>query len=258
VIPTIRVAASAEEMAWMAAERFVKAAEDAIIATGRFAVALSGGSTPRQLYSVLANETVAGRIDWTKTHILFADERCVPADHPDSNFGMVCKTLLDRVPIPYENIHRMAGEKDPAEAADEYDRLLAEGFSRGLDLVLLGVGEEGHTASLFPGTEALGVTDRRCVQNYVPKLSAWRLTLTASYINQAFEVMVLVAGKAKADIAQQALEGLVGPPRLPIQMIQPKSGRLTWVMDVEAAAMDQEEDVESGDGDIADGSEGLG
>ena len=252
MIPTIRVAATTEELAWQVAERLASAAEGAVVATGRFVVALSGGSTPQTLYGVLA-EHFAEKVPWEKTHILFADERCVPPDHPDSNFGMVCRLLLDRVGVDYQRVHRMAGEKDPAEAADEYQRLLEADFGRGLDLVLLGMGEDGHTASLFPDTQALQERERLCVANYVPKLSAWRLTLTAGYINRAFEVIAMVAGQAKAAVTEQALAGMGGPARLPIQLIQPEGGRFTWMMDAAAAGMDnpaEAEDSELGlDGD---------
>lgn len=225
------------------------AADDAIAATGRFVVALSGGSTPERLFKLLAADPFAGQMKWAKTHILFADERCVPPDNKDSNFGMACRLLLDHVQIPYENIHRMAGEKDPAEAAAEYDRLLNEQYPKGADLVLLGMGEDGHTASLFPGTEALKVQDRLCVANFVPRLDSWRLTMTLPYLNRSFEVMVLVSGKAKAELADRALVGMALPPEFPVQMVQPASGRLVWMMDVEAAGMDEEGD---------EAAEGLG
>ena len=242
MIPTIRVASSLEDLTRQAAERFVKSAGDAVVATGRFAVALSGGSTPQALFTLLASDQFVHQVDWSKLHVLFSDERCVPADHAQSNFGTACRLLLDQVHVPYENIHRMAGETDPKAAADEYEKILAAHYDNGLDMVLLGMGDDGHTASLFPGTEAMAATDRRCVANYVLKLSSWRLTLTAGYINRAFEVVVLVAGRSKAKMAAKVLEGMAGHPEFPIQQISPISGRMLWLMDAEAAGMDMEED----------------
>jgi 6-phosphogluconolactonase len=184
---------------------------------------------------------------------LFVDERCVPADDPQSNFGMVCRTLLDHVPVPYGQIHRVAGEKEPAQAAADYERLLLEAFPKGPDLVLLGMGADGHTASLFPGTDALAVTDRMFVANYVPQISAWRLTMTVAYLNRAFDTLVLVSGASKAEMVNEVLVGMGQPARYPIQRIQPASGRLVWMMDAPAAGMDAEEDFadesESGERD---------
>lgn len=249
MMPTIRVAASVDEQAWQAAQRVVQAADDAVVATGRFVVSFSGGHTPEPLFKLLAGE-FSEKVPWDKVHVLFTDERCVPADHPDSNFGMACRALLDHVPLPYANIHRMAGEQDPQAAADEYDQLLQQQFARGPDLVILGIGEEGHTASLFPNTTALTEKTRACVANHVPKLNAWRLTMTASYINRAFEVLVLANGKGKAPAVQTALEGLASPTDCPIRLIEPAGGRMVWLLDAEAAGMDADEDAaDDGAGD---------
>lgn len=237
MIPTIRVFADPEELAWQVAQRFAKAAEDAVVTTGRFAVALSGGSTPQTLFRILAKD-FASKVPWGQTHILFVDERCVPPEHAESNFGAACRLLLDHVDVDYQKVHRMAGERDPAAAAEEYDRLLQEQFGAGMDLILLGMGEDGHTASLFPGTEAVQEQQRLCVANYVPRLSAWRLTMTARYINRAFEVVAMVTGAAKAGIVDEALAGMGAPAQLPIQLVQPASGRFLWMMDAAAAGMD--------------------
>lgn len=236
MIPAIRVASSPEELAHQAAERIVRASADAMVATDRFVIALSGGSTPRRLFELLAADYVT-KIQWAKVHVLFVDERCVPPDHADSNFGMACRTLLDHVPIAYENIRRMPGEQDPQQAADAYEQLLREEYARGVDLALLGMGEDGHTASLFPQTPALQERGRLCVANYVEKLSAWRLTMTAEYLNRAFEVLVLVEGAKKAPVVARVLEGGMRPGDLPIQLISPVSGRLIWLMDSQAAGM---------------------
>ncbi len=238
VVPTIRVAPNRSELAQQAAQRVAAAADEAVAATGRFVLALSGGKTPQELFRLLASD-FATKIPWDKTHVLFADERCVPADHPDSNFGAACRLLLDHVNIAYTQVHRMAGEKDPRAAAAEYDALLADGYPNGPDLLLLGIGEDGHTASLFAGSAALAERERCCVANYVDRLAAWRLTMTAPYMNRAFEVLVLAAGKEKAGIIQDALEG--EPGRLPIQLIGPASGRFVWLLDAESAGMNEDE-----------------
>jgi 6-phosphogluconolactonase len=149
----------------------------------------------------------------------------------------------------------MMGEKDPAEAANEYNQLLNDKYARGLDLVLLGMGEDGHTASLFPDTEALQVKDRLCVANFVPKFNSWRLTMTAPYLNRAFETLVLLAGKAKAQVANRVLEGASLPMQYPIQLIQPATGKLVWMMDAQAAGMDEDEPTDEANGGLADEDE---
>jgi 6-phosphogluconolactonase len=148
--------------------------------------------------------------------------------------------MLDRVPIKSQNVHRMPGEIDPQQAAMQYGQLLKDKFGDGgLDVILLGMGDDGHTASLFPGTAALNETHHRCVANFVPKLNAWRLTMTAPFINRAAEVIILVADAAKAKRVAEVLEGPRDPQRLPIQLIQPDPGRLLWIMDRAAAGMDK-------------------
>jgi 6-phosphogluconolactonase len=162
----------------------------------------------------------------------------VPPDHEDSNYRMARIALLSEVPIPGDNIYRMRGEIDAEQAAIEYGKMLKEKFAdAGPDLILLGMGEDGHTASLFPGTPALKETKHRCVSNYVDKLGAWRITLTAPFINRADEVLVLVSGTGKASKVTEVLEGPREPERLPIQLIDPASGKMTWLLDVAAAGM---------------------
>lgn len=225
-----------------AAERIVRAAN----AVEHFSLTLSGGTTPKMLYALLASEPYRSRIDWPNVEIFFADERCVPPDHADSNFGMINETLLSKVPIPQENIHRMRGELEPNEAAKEYGEMLKEKFPStgsgqagegGLEMILLGMGDDGHTASLFPRTEALKETKHRCVSNFVPKLNAWRLTLSAPFINRAADVMILVTGAGKTKVLSEVLEGPRDPDRLPVQLIEPSDGRLTWLIDVDAAGI---------------------
>jgi len=166
----------------------------------------------------------------------------VPPDHKDSNYRMAREALLSKVPIPGDNVYRMAGERDPNTAAREYGQMLKEKFGDGgIDLVLLGMGDDGHTASLFPETEALDETKHRCVANFVPKLNTWRLTLTAPFINRSAQVILLVSGASKAQRLQEVLEGAPDPRRLPVQLIKPASGRLTWLVDAAAAGMTGEE-----------------
>lgn len=235
--PTIRVFPSVNEVAASAAELIAHQAGLAAAEDRDLTLALSGGSTPHTLFRLLATDPWTARINWQRVQVLFADERCVPAAHPDSNFGAACRLLLDPVGIPYQNIHRMPGEKDPHLAADEYETLLASRFADGLDLILLGMGEDGHTASLFPNTEALAATGRRCVANFVPRLGAWRLTLTADYINLARQVVMMVAGAAKSKVLTRVLEGPAMPEELPAQRIRPLSRQMLWMLDAAAAGM---------------------
>jgi len=238
-----------------AAERFVTIAREAIAAQGRFTVALSGGATPRPLYSLLASEAYRARIEWDRLSVFWGDERCVPPDHPDSDFGMARDLLLSKAPIPAGNVHRMRGEIDPEQAASEYEQIIrrevpaAPGSPPGLqdspgpgqadspviDLILLGMGADGHTASLFPGTPALHERTRLVVADYVPKLSAHRLTFTPKLINAAAHVTFLVVGADKAGTLRAVLEGEFRPDVLPAQIVRPVNGKLTWLVDRAAA-----------------------
>ncbi len=240
-IPTIRVLPTALELAAGVAEMIASRAALAIQQERDLTLALSGGSTPQTLFRILATDAWTRRINWQRVQVLFADERCVPAAHADSNFGAACRLLLDPVGIPYQNIHRLAGEKDPKLAADEYENLLAKRFPDGLDLILLGMGDDGHTASLFPHTEALAAAGRRCVANFVPRLNVWRLTLTADYINSAQQVVMMVTGSTKSKTLARVLEGPAMPDELPAQRIHPLSRQLTWMLDAAAAGMFDEE-----------------
>ena len=236
--PEIKVVPDAVEVAHEAAERFIAAANRAADEGRRFSVALAGGSTPKALYELLATDAYRSRIDWARVEVFFGDERTVPPDHKDSNYRMARETLLSKVPIPGDNVYRMAGERDPNLAAKEYGQVLKEKFGEGgLDLVLLGMGDDGHTASLFPDTAALDETKHRCVANFVPKLNTWRLTLTAPFINRAREVILLVSGAGKAARLHEVLEGGPDPRRLPVQLIRPEEGRHTWIVDAAAAGM---------------------
>jgi 6-phosphogluconolactonase len=237
----IKVLPDAAAVAHEAAERVVAAAKRAADEGRTFSIALAGGSTPNALYELLASDAYKSRIDWPKVEVFFGDERNVPPDHKDSNYRMARQALLSRVPIPADNVYRMAGELPDEQAAKEYGQLLKEKFGDGgLDMVLLGMGDDGHTASLFPETEALDERKHRAVANHVPKLNASRITLTAPFINRAREVIILVAGDSKAKRVQEVLEGPRDPRRLPVQLIEPAEGTLTWLLDAGAAGMREE------------------
>lgn len=233
----IDVVADIEVLAAHAAEHIVAAAAHAVERSGTFSFVLSGGSTPKRLYELLASDACRGRIDWSHVEIFFGDERTVPPDSPESNFHTANVTFLSKMPIPPRNIHRMRGEIDPNEAAVEYGRLLQARFGEtgGPDLTLLGMGDDGHTASLFPGTEALKQTHHRCVANYVPKFATWRMTMTAPFLNRSGLVLILVSGLRKAPVLQQVLHGPPNPQTFPVQMIAPAGGRLIWIVDRPAA-----------------------
>lgn len=234
--PQIKVLPTPEALAAYAAAQIVEAAQVAVELDGQFSLVLAGGATPKALYQILATDDYRTQIDWTRVHVYFGDERCVPPDHPDSNYRMASESLLSKIPIPGDNIYRIRGEIDPEQAATEYGQLLKERFGDGgPDLILLGMGDDGHTASLFPNTKALQETRHRCVSNYVEKLNAWRITVTAPFINRAKRVLILVAGANKAARVQEVLEGSPDPQRLPIQLIQPAN--LTWLLDSQAAGM---------------------
>lgn len=232
VLPTL--AAVAEE----GARVFIEAARRCIERADRFTVALSGGSTPKPLYELLASEPFAAQVSWAKVEVYFTDERCVPPGHEQSNYRLAEELLLGVVPIPAGQVYRMRGEIDPQTAARDYGRLLKDRFeSGGVDLAILGMGEDAHTASLFPGTAALGEMEHRCVANYVEKLSAWRLTLSPMFLNRSGQTLVLVTGARKSATVQRVLEGEFDPQQVPIQLINPPAGQVTWLLDAEAAGM---------------------
>ncbi|MBI1745915.1 MAG: 6-phosphogluconolactonase [Acidobacteria bacterium] len=239
----ISVCRDLEQLSRRAAHQWARWADEFVMAKGRFTVALSGGSTPRALYARLAGEPFRDCVPWSKVHLFWGDERCVPPDHGDSNYGMVKEALLSKVPIPPENIHRMPGErKDPVRAAFEYEQTLAEFFNLSrtelprFDLILLGLGEDGHTASLFPGTVVLHERKRLAAAPYVEKLHTYRLTLTPPVLNHAANILFMVSGEAKATILREVLEGEYQPEQRPAQLIRPTPERLLWMIDRAAAS----------------------
>jgi 6-phosphogluconolactonase len=235
------IVSSPEELNRVAAEEFVRVGRAAIGNQGRFAVALSGGNTPRGVYSLIADK-YGDALPWNQVFIFFGDERHVPPDHPESNYGMANETLLSRVPIPAENISRIPAELPAGEAARHYEERLRNffGLSDGewprFDLILLGMGDDGHTASLFPGTTALEERARLVVANHVDKLQTDRITLTFPVLNHAAEVAFLIAGAGKAEVL-----GRVFSPgsraEFPIQRVRPVNGRVLWILDKEAARL---------------------
>ena len=243
----IEVCRDAEALATAAAERFVALAAEAIERQGRFAVALSGGSTPKALYSRLAHSDDAMRVEWDRVHIFFGDERCVPPDNPDSNYHMAREALLNRIPIPRHCVHRMRGEVDPLAAAQEYEETLIGFFNsrpdekaRGkprFDLILLGLGENGHTASLFPGSTAVREEWRWVLAVNPEGVPQWRLTLTPVVLNAAANVIFLVSGEAKRERLREVLEGPYVPDDLPAQIVNPTDGSLRWMVDEAAAGI---------------------
>ena len=225
------------------AERFVSISERALAARGRFVICLAGGSTPRGVYELLTTQEYTSQIDWNNAYIFWGDERSVPPESVDSNARMARETLLNHVPVPVNHIYRIHGELPPVQAAEQYDRTLRDFFRNRMsidkprfDLVLLGMGADGHTASLFPGTSALREQERWVVANHVPSLNTWRITLTASALNAAANILFLVAGAGKAAMVKSVLEGPDDPVSLPSQLIAPENGALIWMLDEPAAA----------------------
>jgi 6-phosphogluconolactonase len=244
-VPEVQVFPDPVELASAGADRVVRACREALAARGEFAVALSGGETPRLLYERLAEEPRRSRIPWDRVRIFWGDERGVPPDDPRSNFRMAQETLLAHVPVAPERVHRMPAEgPDPRQAALEYAGVLMRYLPLGpdgwpkLDLVLLGLGEDGHTASLFPGTPVLREAKQAVVAYRIPGQDVDRMTLTAPVLNRAREIIFLVSGERKARALQEVLAGPRRPEAAPAQLIQPQSdGRLVWLVDRPAASL---------------------
>lgn len=239
--PKITVCSDIGDISTRAAGAFIDIANRAIVDSGIFTVALSGGSTPEALYRLLATDEYRSRIDWSKAHPFWGDERRVPSDHPDSNYRMAYETLISKVDIPANNIHRIRGELGE-DAACEYEREIKEVFQLkgnelpNFDLILLGMGDDGHTASIFPGTPAVHEDGGIVTAVYVEKLKSTRITLTPPVINNSSNIIFLVSGENKAAALKQVLEGDYMPEKYPAQFIRNAKGRVTWFVDRGAAS----------------------
>jgi len=233
----VTILPDAAALAQAAAERVVAVLARALARAGDAHLALAGGSTPRAVNALLVAEPLCRAVDWGRVAFWFGDERCVPPDDDESNYKMNRETLLDPLGIPATHVRRMRGEDEPHAAAAAYDALLLEelGEFPRLDLIQLGMGPDGHTASLFPGT--LGTIDeaKRCVANFVPKFDRWRLTLTPRTINAAREVIITAGGAEKADALHAVLDGPSQPDLYPSQIVHPTDGELHWLVDAAAA-----------------------
>ncbi len=235
----------AAALARRAAQYFVEMVTEAVEANGRARIAISGGSTPKAAFRLLAdpNEPWRFRMPWDQLDLYWVDERMVPPDQPDSNYHMTREAMLDHVPLRPDQIHRMEGELEPEVAAARYESELRNSFrlegaeSPRFDLIALGMGEDGHTASLFPHTAAIHEMGRLVTANHVPQKETWRITLTWPVINHARSVFFLIAGEDKAAVLREVLTGPRDPERLPSQLIWPASGILTLFLDNAAAAL---------------------
>jgi 6-phosphogluconolactonase len=224
-----------------AAQYIVQVAQESIVTHGRFTIALSGGNTPKTLYSLLGSEPYTSQIDWNLVEIFWSDERCVPPDSPDSNYSMAQEVLLSKVPIPASQIHRMPADKPDRDAASlEYSQEMQRVFGTNViprfDLIQLGMGPEAHTASLFPHQESLHEQQRLVMPVSVPKPPPPRLTFTPPLLNAATRVLFLVTGADKAEALQAVLEGDRQPDEYPAQIVQPPRGEVVWMLDTPAAA----------------------
>ena len=237
VMQNVKILADATALYQAAADEFIRCAREAMAHQGRFCVALSGGSTPRGVYSLLAQRP--SDLPWSNIFVFFGDERHVPPDHPDSNYRMAKEALLSKVPIPETNVFRIRAELDANQAAQDYEDKLSSFFALKpgefprLDLIMLGLGDDGHTASLFPGSAALNETSRLVVANWVEKFQQYRITLTYPVINNAAEVMFLVSGAGKKEILKKVFSA--DSDEYPAQHVNTKHGVLLWLVDQEAA-----------------------
>jgi 6-phosphogluconolactonase len=238
MIPKRQVVEDAKALARAGADRVISAAKQALASHGGFSLVLSGGSTPKALYALLA-ENERGAIDWSRVEIFFGDERCVPPEHQDSNYRMAREAMLAHLPLREEQIYRIRGEADAADAAEEYERILRGrgiGAQNRFDLVLLGMGADGHTASLFPETDALDAKGRLVAANYVEKLAAWRVTLTYEALLAARAIVFLIGGADKAAVLKDVLFGEEQPRLYPSQKILRAEAPVELLVDKAAAA----------------------
>jgi 6-phosphogluconolactonase len=239
------VVEDAAALARRTAQQFVELAENAVAARGRARIAISGGSTPKATFQLLGDpaQPWRARMPWDRLELFWVDERCVPPDHPDSNYRMTREALLDHAPLRPEQIHRMEGELDPEEAAARYESQLRNSFrlegaeTPSFDFIQLGMGPDGHTASLFPHSAAIHELGRLSVANHVQNKDAWRITLTWPVLNHGRNVFFLIGGTDKAAVLREVLTGPRDVERLPSQLIRPSGGILTLILDKAAAAL---------------------
>jgi 6-phosphogluconolactonase len=233
----IQVYDDPEALSVAAARLVVQQSRRAVQSRNRFSVALSGGHTPERMYRLLALEPSRDEIPWEQVHVFWGDERCVPSDDPRSNARMAYQSLLNHVPLPAAQIHQIQCAHSPEQTASEYEALLRGFFAGGpprFDLILLGLGENGHVASLFPGTPVIDERERWVAEVFVAEQAMWRVTLTATLINQAAAIAFLVSGSAKAQTLRRVLEEPREPHNLPAQLIWPTDGKLYWMIDRQA------------------------
>jgi len=242
--PIIKIVADQQELSRVAAKHFVRLATEAVLEKGRFTVALSGGSTPQSLYQLLANENEPYRaqLSWENIHFFWGDERHVPPDHPDSNYRMANEAMLRKAPIPLENVHRIRSElTDARKAADEYEQTLCEFFNLvegqypQFDLILLGMGLDGHTASIFPNSDVIKERVRLVVATWIENFESYRITLTPPVLQSAAAVNFLVSGADKAKVLREVLKGDYHPERLPAQLLRQTKANVLWLVDRSAA-----------------------
>jgi len=233
----VKIFPNVETLNEAAASLIVEIASETLNTKDKFSIALAGGSTPEALYNLLASGEFKNKLDWSKTLVFFGDERCVSPAAAESNYRMANDALLSRVPLPPENVFRLRGEIEPEKSAAEYEAIIKKtlGDDAQFDLILLGMGDDGHTCSLFPGTKALRETETIVAANRVEKLNANRLTLTFRAVNQAKNVLFLVAGAKKAEMVKKVFAG--ENVNLPASLIKPKDGKCVWFLDNEAARL---------------------
>ncbi|HVN48455.1 MAG TPA: 6-phosphogluconolactonase [Bacteroidota bacterium] len=229
----------ASEFEQKVVQKIVRVINEAVANRGTCLLALAGGETPKNIYHALGTPPLSSRVPWNSVHLFFTDERVVPPDHQDSNYGMVFRELISRVSLPPENVHRIAGEKQPDIAAQEYQTVLQQ-FADGhkipqFDLILLGIGEDGHTASIFSETTAVDEQQALAAAVFVPKFQTWRITLTLPVINHAQEIFFLATGEKKSAILQHVLSENASDKNFPATLVHPEDGKLFWMLDEDAA-----------------------
>lgn len=236
--PEVTIAPSKDAWVELAADTILQQAGTALAERDLYTLALSGGSTPAPVYSRLAQRSKEARLDWQKIAIFWGDERCVPSDNAQSNFRMAKETLLDNIPIPPDNIFRIMGELNPESAAQDYEGVLNAFFHnrvKRFDTVLLGLGDDGHTASLFPGTDGLKETQHWVIPNIHPYTNTWRISLTYPAINQSRHIIFLVSGAGKAGVAASCIQHQQDPPAYPAKGITGSDTPPLWILDADAA-----------------------